>query len=108
MLESVFNHIALPPLLPSKQETNLDKIELALAQKLLDASRTLRDSTNERFGSEWDSVRRSLESCILLNTGGRLNQTSLLAAFRELDVNGLLILHVAEQNAGILIRHDIK
>jgi hypothetical protein len=50
--------------------------------------------------------RRLLESSMTLNRGGRLNQTTLLTAFRDLEINGILVLHVAEQNAGLLIRHS--
>jgi hypothetical protein len=52
--------------------------------------------------------RRLLESSMTLNRGGRLNQTTLLDAFQDLEINGVLVLHVAEQNAGLLIRRSTE
>jgi hypothetical protein len=108
MIESVFNHVVLPPRLPGRQEADLDNVTLALTQYLVDASRRMGILLNGQFGSEWDSVRRLLECSRLLNLRGRLDRNSLLTAFRELEVNGLLILHIAEQNAGMLIRPHKK
>jgi hypothetical protein len=52
--------------------------------------------------------RRLLESSMTLNRGGRLNQTTLLTAFQDLEINGILVLHVAGQNAGLLIRRSTE
>ena len=108
VLESLFNHVALPPRLPAKQETNIEQIEHALTARLLDASRVLIDLTNIEFGEHWDHIRRLLQSCKVVNAGGRINKTSLLAALRSLGRNDLLILHIAEQNAGLLIRRHYE
>ena len=101
---SLVNHIALPPRLPGKQDSRLDKLEQALTERLQDASRSLRDLTSNQFGGDWDCIRRVLLTCKIINAGGKLNKASLLTVFRELQGNDLLILHVAEQNAGILVR----
>ena len=109
VLESLCNHVALPPRLPGKQEHSINQIEHALTERLLDASRTLRDLvnlTNNGFGVQWDCIRRVLQTCKAINTGGKLNATSLLTEFRQVERNDLLILHVAEQNAGLLIRRQ--
>jgi hypothetical protein len=57
MIESIFNHLALPPRVPTRQEGSLDKIEHAITERLVHASRAFRDFTSEEFGREWDSVR---------------------------------------------------
>lgn len=101
ILESILNHVALPPHLPGRQEAALYKIEHALTERLLEASRTLKDLTNNRFGS--DCVRRVIQTCKVLNAGGKLNKTSLLTAFRELEASDLVI-HIREQNAGLIVR----
>jgi hypothetical protein len=41
-----------------------------------------------------------------VKAGCRLNKTALLTEFRRFNHNGFLILHVAEQNAGLLIRRQ--
>lgn len=108
ILESLFDHVALPLRLPGKQESRIDQIEHALTECVLDASRTLRNLTNNEFGGHWDCIRRVLQTCKDVNAGGKLNKTSLLTEFRSLEGRYPLILHVAEQNAGLLIRRDYE
>lgn len=70
---------------------------------LTSAGRVARDLTLDPEAYRvWDSVRLSLETCRTVNQAGRLNKASLLKAFRELGVQEILILHIAEQNAGLL------
>lgn len=103
-LELLFNHVALPPRLPGRHDHKIEVIEFALTVRLLNASQELRDLTYSRFGDQWDSIRRSLQICKAANAGGKLNKASLVTEFRRLERKDLLILHVAEQNAGLLIR----
>lgn len=103
-LESLFNHVALPPRLPGEHDHKIEEIECALTVRLLSASRELRDLMYNDFGDQWDSIRRSLQTCKAVNAGGKLNKASLVTEFRSLERKDLLILHVAEQNAGLLIR----
>ncbi|TVY49278.1 hypothetical protein LOCC1_G002062 [Lachnellula occidentalis] len=105
MLESLVHHIALPPQLPQQQERVLSKIQDALLDHLLAATNVLKAL---HLGTTWDCIRRSIQTCKSINSGGTINKIALLAAFRELE-NGsdeLLVLHVAEQNAAVLIRRD--
>ena len=96
ILESLFNHLALPPRLPGKEDNNIDLIEHALLDRLLDVSRTLRDLPNNKFRDQWDCVHFSLQTCKVVNAGGKLNKTPLLTEFRRLEREGILILHIAE------------
>lgn len=82
----------------------MDRIELALIDRLLDATRTLCSVSNEALYRHWDSTRRTLQVCKELNAGGKLSKSSLITEFRTLGVGELLILHVTEQNAGLLVR----
>lgn len=104
LLTSLFNHLALPLRLPGKHESRIEEIGLALTVRLLDATRYLRSLTDNDAGEMLDYIRRSLETCKLMNASGRLNKSSLLNAFRGLERKEVLILHVAQQNAGLLIR----
>lgn len=54
MLETVFNHLTLPPRLPGTQDLP-EKIGAALIDRLLDASRSIRDCLGNR-GNEWERV----------------------------------------------------
>ena len=103
-LESILHHVALPPRLPDKQEPAIDEIELKLVERLTVSAKKLRDTLDEENRSIWDGIRRILLTCKALNAGRKLNRTSLLTEFRALDHQNLLILHLAEQNAGMLIK----
>ncbi|KAK8250072.1 hypothetical protein IWZ00DRAFT_531073 [Phyllosticta capitalensis] len=104
ILEGLVNHVVLPEKLPGRQDENSPEIAAALTQRLLVASRTLKDVVSyEEFG-HWDKVRRViLTAKEVHNHNGQLDKIALLKAFRELEPGGLIILHVREQNAGFLI-----
>jgi len=108
LLESLVNHITLPPHLPGKAENRISQVEHALTDCLLDASRTIRDLTNDQLSHQWECIRNILQICKVVNAGGKLNKTSLLTEFRRLEHNGYLILHIAEQNVGLLIRRQYE
>ncbi|MCJ1463509.1 hypothetical protein MMC07_002117 [Pseudocyphellaria aurata] len=107
-LELLFNHVALPPRLPGKEDHRIEEVQCALTAGLLNASRELRDLVYKDYGDQWDSIYRSLQICKNMNAGGRLNKATLVTQFQALARKSLLILHVTEQNAGLLIRrhHD--
>lgn len=104
LLEAQFNHLVLPARVPSKEDDNLADIEVALTDRLLEATRILRDSTDSDGYLDWDSVRRILLTVKALNLGGKLDKRALTLEFHRLEYDGVLILHVAEQNAGLLVR----
>jgi hypothetical protein len=108
LLDSLVNHVALPPQLPGKADSNIDQIQHALTNRLLDASRTLRDQAKGESSSQWERIRNILQVCRTANAGGKLNKASLLAEFARLERKDFLILHVAEQNAGLLIRRNYE
>lgn len=108
LLKSLVNHVALPPQLPGKLENKIEQVEHGLTGCVLDATRTLRDLTNGELSREWDCIRNTLHKCKAVNAGGKLNKTSLLTEFRRLEHKAPLILHVAEQNAGLLIRRGYE
>jgi hypothetical protein len=104
LLESLFNHIALPPRLPGRQDIRLDRVERGLVERLLDATVNLSRLPHNDSVNEWGSLRRSLETCRRVNSGGRLTKTSLLTALRELQGRDFIALHITEQNAALIIR----
>lgn len=105
MLDSLFYHVVLPPRLPGRQDGQLVDVEHALLTRLLLASRAVRDLVDTNFRARWDSVRRSLGISKTVNLGGKLDKGSLLNELRGLQSDEFLILHIAQQNAGLLIRH---
>ncbi|PBP16318.1 hypothetical protein BUE80_DR012981 [Diplocarpon rosae] len=102
LLEDVFNHVALPTKLPGRQDENLDKIEDALVERMSASLSRLSDSLlDPTFG---ESLQRSLKVARRINMGGRLMKSSILDEFKHLNTTDFILIHVAEQNAVLLIR----
>jgi hypothetical protein len=107
LLELVFNHLVLPPKLPGQQDIDIEGIETSILNRLIHACDTIDKLTSQKFAETWDSVRHSLRLCLKLNPG-RLEKASMLQEFSNLQQKDLLILHVVEQNAALLIRRHIR
>lgn len=107
LLESVFNHLVLPPKLPGHRDIDFEGIERSILTRLIGACDTLGKFTGQAFRGTWASVGYSLQICLNTNPG-RLEKASVLQEFCNLQRNGLLILYVVEQNAALLIRRHIQ
>ena len=108
LLQTIVNHVALPPKLPHKADESFETVHQELLSRLLCAVRIVSDATTTDLLSIWDSTRRVLQTCKELNAGGKLNKSSLLTAFNGLKPDDLLILHVTEQNSGLLIHRKAQ
>jgi hypothetical protein len=49
LLESVFNHLVLPPKLPGQQDRDIEGIEQSILTRLIRACDTLGKSTGQQF-----------------------------------------------------------
>ncbi|KAI0003525.1 hypothetical protein F4779DRAFT_621832 [Xylariaceae sp. FL0662B] len=103
VLSSLFNHIALPARLPQRSDANIDEVEIAIVDRLLAAAKLMRDAQGGTCWHIWDRIRQSLLLCKTLNVRGRLESSQLVLQLKQLQDSGLVILHVATQNAGITI-----
>jgi hypothetical protein len=101
---AVYNHLVLPPRLPGHQDAKLIQIGNDLLERLIKATRLLASLPNQN--GRWECLRRALQTCKVVNEGGKLNKASLLSAFHDLKGNDILTLHVTEQNAGLLVRRQ--
>jgi hypothetical protein len=106
-LESVFNHLVLPPKLPGQRDIDTEGIEHNILNRLIRACDTLGWLTGQEFAETWTSVGNSLRVCLSTNTG-RLERASMLQQFCKLQRNDLITLYVVEQNAALLIRRHTK
>lgn len=102
-LEYLFNHIALPPRLPQKNETKLHTFEKALTETLLRWAYNFRAGLGHQSTGPWDSVVNTLFNCDVLHLGGKLNSSSLETSFLQFGIGRCLLIYVAQQNAGLLI-----
>lgn len=104
-LGEVFNHLVMPPRLPGRQDEDIEEIEREVLMRTIRAS----NSVQTRAGSPWSeafhSLIWSLRACRTLNRG-QLEKSTMLAYFRQLQPNRVLILHVVQQNAALLIRRE--
>lgn len=107
LLESVFNHLVLPPKIPGQQDTDTEEIEQCILSRLRKACDTLGKFAGKNFQEIWASIDDSLCACMNV-TKSRLETTSILKAFQHLQPKHFLVLHVVEQNAALFLRHHVR
>lgn len=107
LLESVFHHLVMPPKLPGQLDIDTQRIEHNILTRLICACDTLGKLTGQEYLETWASIRHSLRVCLHVNQA-RLEKASLLQEFCVLQPKDLLILHVVEQNAALLIRRNFR
>ncbi|KAH6355539.1 hypothetical protein HBI34_227520 [Parastagonospora nodorum] len=106
MFMEVFNHLVLPPQLPGKQDINTAGIGDAIILRLIQATNTLSRLGSDGQTPTWYAIRQSLYCHQTLHALGRLEKLSLISEFRNLDSDQLLLLHIAEQNAALIVRYN--
>ena len=107
LVESVFNHFVLPPKLPGQLDTNTEVIEHNILTRLIRACDTVSKLVGQEFAETWIFIRYSLRACLNV-TQGRLDKTLMMQEFHNLQPKGILILHVAKQNAALLVRRHVR
>ncbi|OTA56699.1 hypothetical protein K449DRAFT_437916 [Hypoxylon sp. EC38] len=105
-LQTVFNHLVLPPQLPGQQDHNIQTLSLEISKRLVHASEIVNDIVDQPWSDAFERLRATLNLCASLNSAG-LEKSTLLKSLRNLEPNSTLVLYVAEQNAALLIRRDI-
>ncbi|EED24514.1 hypothetical protein TSTA_078690 [Talaromyces stipitatus ATCC 10500] len=104
ILELTFNHIAFPPKLPGKRDGQVEAVEKDILTRLRTAVRTIKAYPNDSTPSIWEDIERSLAICRLVNENGFLNREALEVALQSVKLDDTIVLHVSQQNAGLLIR----
>lgn len=103
LLQAVFNHIALPPRLPGRMDEEMEDVEMALVTRLLKAVDDIHTGESriveKAADGGWSSLRRSLELCRTIRGDGRV----LSEILSEIQRGDGVTIHVAEQNAGLLV-----
>ncbi|KAI1654401.1 hypothetical protein F4813DRAFT_370697 [Daldinia decipiens] len=103
LLQAVFNHLVLPPRLPGSQDPDIEAVSYDVLMRIIRACDTLDSLVEPPWSKAYQSLRASFKACLPLHSG-RLDKSVLLAYFRELQPDQMLILHVIEQNAALLVR----
>ncbi|KAF2219103.1 hypothetical protein BDZ85DRAFT_243893 [Elsinoe ampelina] len=102
-LKELFNHVVLPPDLPTQEDTNLPAIGDALAARLQSACNIMVKESSGSLAATYQHLHMSLRLARQLNFG-RLDKEKLLDSLNKLQPNEVIILDVTKQNAGLLIR----
>lgn len=105
-LRGTFNYVALPPKCPASFDNDLARIEESLASRMLRASDTLVSLTSQGSDRAWKAVTKALESCWRIHQKGVVDKKALVEALQRVKENVPVIVHVSEQNAGLLIRYE--
>ncbi|KAI0122664.1 hypothetical protein F4814DRAFT_217495 [Daldinia grandis] len=103
LLQAVFNHLVLPPRLPGSQDPDIGAVSTSVLTRITLAC----DILISRVGPPWSGPYQSLRASFVRYFGvdaERLEKSVLLCHFRELQPGHMLIFHLAEQNAALLIR----
>lgn len=106
-LEILLNHVVFPEQLPSRHEGDTRTLERDLVDGLIKAAEALVAIASDANAAIWEDVRKTLLAARNLNNDTDvegLEKTSIIESFRQLGPNESLILHVMEQNAGLLIK----
>lgn len=106
-LEILLNHVVFPEQLPSRQDADIRALEMDLVDSLIQAAEALVDTASDADRGIWEDVRKTLIVARTLNNDTDvegLEKASILESFRQLVPAASLILHVREQNAGLLIK----
>ena len=104
ILRLVFNHIVLPPLLPGKNDDSAEDVERDLTRRMTDAVKILRNNSGNDTAAVWQSIEESLQALHSITEDSHINKVSLLSCLQGLQPDNAIILHIALQNAGLLIR----
>jgi hypothetical protein len=101
-LESIYYHLVLPPRIPGSRPADSHELNKSLIQRLRKAVDFTAKALPIPGGLQ--EVSDSLTECYKLHLKG-LDKASLVDAFSCLG-SQTLILHIAEQNAGLLIYQE--
>ncbi|XXH01215.1 hypothetical protein Hte_007569 [Hypoxylon texense] len=102
-LRNLFYHVALPAKLPQRSDPNVEDVERALVDLLIVASEQMSYVQQGERQQAWNCIKQSLLCCKSFNIGGKLERGQLYSHLRNLHQSEFLILHVAAQNAGLII-----
>ena len=108
MDEILFNHIALPPRLPQREDRDIASVDTALITRVTEAAKLIRDLPANPCTATWDSICRSVAACKAFSAIGRLERSVLKTELKHVSNTGFLLLHLRCQNAAILIQRSSK
>ena len=102
-LEFVFNHVFLPPQLPHRDDHQDGPGDKALVEKLIESCKHCRDLGDHY--TQWSTILRTVRTFAILHRSNKsFSQNALKDAFYDVKDGAIVILHVAMQNTGLILR----
>lgn len=104
-LDYLFNHVFLPPQLPHRDDSQNGSGDRALVEHLIETCRLCRDQSHTDYYASWSAVLRTLRTFAALHRNNNsLSKNALQNAFGDARDGAILVLHIAVQNSGLIIR----
>lgn len=106
LIKAIFNHIVLPPKLPGRHDAQSAAIEKDLVKRMVRGVDFLIARSDGSIKDALLDTKLSLGFCQDINHGGSVNKKALIESFYHLCPGISIIVHVTEQNAGLLIYQE--
>ena len=112
ILDAVSRHVVLPPRLPFQDDLQGGAVNQALVERLVRHARAFKDIVEMQYCTTWSRICRSLIQFETLHgsKNGHLDKDVLkkaLADFSNANAEkDILIIHIATQNAGLMVCRD--
>ncbi|KAH8712053.1 hypothetical protein GQ44DRAFT_830197 [Phaeosphaeriaceae sp. PMI808] len=108
VLRSLYHHLVLPPRQPGREDDW--KLQPRLIEELLrrvkDAAQELKNHASAQCANNYDAIIASLLASKAVNTAHASQQQDLQTAFKDFRLPCPLIIHITQQNAGLLVWRD--
>lgn len=99
----VFNHLVLPPKLPTQRDLDTEATGAAILARLQSACRVVSNSS----GHDWSAVQHCLANCKGI-ADASFDAQHLLRDWADLGPDHVCLLRISEQNAALLIRRHVQ
>lgn len=104
----VFNHLVLPAELPKCVDEDPEAVSSEILHRVLEACKVMEGMVGgELYRGElatiWSSIRRTLQKCRGIR-GMDIEAKVLLQDWADFKMNDFHLLHVAKQNAALIVR----
>lgn len=104
-LDFLFNHVFLPPQLPYRNDNQDATGDRALMERITELCHVFRDLSRTDYYAHWSTILRTLRMFTALHrNNGSLSKNALKSAFEDARDGAIIVLHVAIQNSGLIIR----
>ncbi|KJZ68633.1 hypothetical protein HIM_11978 [Hirsutella minnesotensis 3608] len=106
----VFNHLVLPPKLPTSRDVDHDEVGAAILSRLVRACHVAQGESPPPSSLQpnvWSTIRRCLQNCSGI-AEPRVEAKQLLQDWCALGLDDLCLVCIAEQNGAFLIRRETQ